>query len=98
IGIVRTADGLVRAIADADAIRERLDRLPIKTMGDLTAALEIEDLCTIGVVCAQSALARKESRAAHYRDDFPQTNQNLVTTITYDRNGIGQRRLEIDPA
>jgi fumarate reductase (CoM/CoB) subunit A len=98
IGIVRTAEGLERAVVDAGAIRERLDRLPVQTMGDLTVAIEIEDLCSIGTACALSALARKESRAAHYRDDFPQADPAWIRTITYDRNGIGQRRLEVDSA
>jgi fumarate reductase (CoM/CoB) subunit A len=97
IGIVRTAKGLKCAIADAGAIHEQLSRLPIQTMGDLTAALEIEDLCAIGIACAQSALARKESRAAHYRDDFPQTDPAWVRTVTYDHNGIGERAIEVDP-
>jgi succinate dehydrogenase/fumarate reductase flavoprotein subunit len=98
IGIVRTAEGLERAIAEANAIRERLDRLPVQTMGDLTVALEIGDLCSVGIACAASALARKESRAAHYRDDFPQTDPAWIRTITYDRNGIRHRSLKIDPA
>jgi len=98
IGIVRTAEGLERAIADAGAISEQLDRLPVQTMGDLTVTLEIEDLCAVGAACARSALARKESRAAHYRDDFPQIDPASVKTVTFDQNGIGQRNLKIDPA
>lgn len=97
IGIVRTAEGLERAIADAGAIRERLARLPVQTMGDLTTAIEIDDLCSIGTVCALSALARKESRAAHYRDDFPQTDPVWMRTVTYDQNGIEERRIDVDP-
>jgi fumarate reductase (CoM/CoB) subunit A len=97
IGIVRTAQGLERAIADAAFIAERLAGVPVQTLGDLTAAIEIEDLCSIGAACALSALARKESRAAHYRDDFPQADPAWVRTITYDRNGIGERPLAVDP-
>ena len=98
IGIVRTAQGLERAVVDANAIRERLNALPVQTLGDLTAAMEIQDLCIIGNACALSALARKESRAAHYRDDFPQSDPTWIRTITYDQNGVGERCLEIDPA
>jgi succinate dehydrogenase/fumarate reductase flavoprotein subunit len=97
IGIVRTAKGLERAIADAAAITERLTGLPVQTLGDLTAAIEIEDLCSIGTACALSALARNESRAAHYRDDFPKTDAAWMRTITYDRNGVGERPLVVDP-
>jgi len=97
IGIVRTAKGLERAIADAAAIAERLTGLPVQTLGDLTAAIEIEDLCSISTACALSALARNESRAAHYRDDFPKSDPAWTRTITYDRNGVGERPLVVDP-
>jgi succinate dehydrogenase/fumarate reductase flavoprotein subunit len=97
IGIVRTAEGLEQAIADAAAIRGRLAGLSVQTVGDLTTAIEIEDLCAIGTACALSALARKESRAAHYRDDFPQTDPAWVRTVTYDRSGIGGRHIDVDP-
>lgn len=97
IGIVRTAKGLEQAIADAGSIAERLAQLPVQTLGDLTAAIEIEDLCAIGTACALSALARKESRAAHYRDDFPQTDPAWMRTVTYDRNGVTERPLVEDP-
>ena len=52
IGIVRTAERLERTIADAASIAEQLVRLPVQTLGDLTAAIEIEDLCSIGAACA----------------------------------------------
>ena len=61
IGIVRTAEGLQTAVADAAAIRERLSGLPVRSLGDLTAALDIDDLCSIGTACAASAFARTES-------------------------------------
>jgi len=31
-------------------------------------------LCTVGLLVARSALAREESRGAHYRTDFPTHN------------------------
>jgi fumarate reductase (CoM/CoB) subunit A len=96
IGIVRTAEGLRRAIADACAIRERLSQLSVRSLGDLTAALEIQDLCAIGTVCAESATVRTESRASHYRDDFPMTDPSWIRTVTHDRNGVGERAIEID--
>jgi fumarate reductase (CoM/CoB) subunit A len=97
VGIVRAADGLLKAAGDAGAIRDRLAQFPVRSLGDLTAALEIEDLCNIGTACARSALARKESRAAHYRDDFPATDPAWVRTVTYDRNGVGERAIAVDP-
>jgi succinate dehydrogenase/fumarate reductase flavoprotein subunit len=97
IGIVRTASGLVRAIAIATSIRERLAGLPVVTMGDLTASIEIEDMCMIGMACASSALHREESRAAHYREDFPNSDPASIRTVTYDKNGPALREIARDP-
>ena len=96
IGIVRTEEGLQQAVAGARTVGERLSQLPVGTLGDLTAALEIEDLCEIGIACARSALARKESRASHYRDDFAQTDPTWIRTVTYDKNGVSERAIEVD--
>ena len=38
-----------------------------------------------------------ERRAAHFRDDFPQTDPARVRTVTYDQNGVGERGIEVDP-
>lgn len=97
VGIVRSAEGLLKATSDARTVRARLAGLPVRSLGDLTSALEIEDLCTIGEACAQSALARAESRAAHYRDDFPAIDPAFVRTVTYDRNGVGTRAIAVEP-
>jgi fumarate reductase (CoM/CoB) subunit A len=96
IGIVRTAAGLAQAVVEAFAIRERLADLPLLTIGDLTAAMEIEDLCLVGTACATSALQREESRAAHYREDFPNANPNWIRTVTFDKNGPALRELTRD--
>jgi len=71
LGIVRTADGLEQARAEAAAMGVRVARLPQETLGALIAAVELEHLAAVGTACAASALLRTESRAAHYRDDFP---------------------------
>ncbi len=34
-------------------------------------AIELGNLLTVGDLIVRSALARKESRGAHYRNDFP---------------------------
>ena len=97
IGIVTTADGLLKATGGCSRHRGETCTTAGHSLGDLTAAIEIEDLCTIGTVCAQSALAREESRAAHYRDDFPAMDTSWVRTVTYGRNGVGERAIAVDP-
>jgi fumarate reductase (CoM/CoB) subunit A len=96
IGIVRTQEGMERAIADVESVNDRLTRLDMRTLGDLVGAMEIADLCSIGRVCAQSAMARPESRAAHYRDDFPMTDPNWIRTVTFGAKGLAVQAIEVD--
>jgi fumarate reductase (CoM/CoB) subunit A len=91
IGIVRTAAGLEAALAEIERIRGTLAELRTRTLGDMLIAHEISDLCSVGAACAESALLREESRAAHYRDDFPTTDRSWARTITVGPDGIATR-------
>jgi succinate dehydrogenase/fumarate reductase flavoprotein subunit len=97
IGIVRSADGLRAALARAETIRERAQALPAVGQGDLIARVEICDLCTVAVACAESALMRRESRAAHYREDFPELDPAWQRTIFYSGAGLESRAVAGDP-
>jgi len=68
VGIVRSAEGLRRAIAKLQAIA------PGAAHPTSRRAWEAQSLSTTGLLVAQSALAREESRGAHYRTDFPTHN------------------------
>jgi L-aspartate oxidase len=64
-GIVRTGKGLKQAI-------ERLQQMASRVAHPHTRrAWEAQNLRTVGLLVARSALARQESRGAHYRTDFP---------------------------
>jgi succinate dehydrogenase / fumarate reductase flavoprotein subunit len=46
---------------------------------ELTAALELKSLITVSEIIMSSALARRESRGAHSRSDFPnRDDQNFL--------------------
>ncbi|HTV82432.1 MAG TPA: L-aspartate oxidase [Acidobacteriaceae bacterium] len=62
--------GLLR---DAAGLRAAQQDLEAKEIPDVTGrqALELRSLYTIGALIVASALAREESRGAHYRNDFP---------------------------
>jgi L-aspartate oxidase len=65
VGIVRTAGGLHRAI-------HHLERLAPRVAHPRTRrSYEARNLHTAGLLVARSALAREESRGAHYRTDCP---------------------------
>jgi L-aspartate oxidase len=65
VGIVRDALGLRRAL-------EHLDRMCRKVADPATRrGYEARNLQLLGTLVARAALAREESRGAHYRLDFP---------------------------
>ena len=52
--------------------------------------MSVSNLALLGRLLASSSLAREESRGAHYRTDFPETdNQNwsAVTRLEQDSEG-----------
>ncbi|HTR65565.1 MAG TPA: L-aspartate oxidase [Terriglobales bacterium] len=66
VGIVRTREGMKSAI-------DRLQQLAPRVAHPHTRrAWEARNLQTVGLLVATSALAREESRGAHYRTDFPE--------------------------
>jgi L-aspartate oxidase len=65
VGIVRTGAGLKRALQQLEQIAPRIARPHTRR------ACEAQNLHLTGRLVARSALAREESRGAHYRIDFP---------------------------
>jgi L-aspartate oxidase len=65
VGIVRIANGLKRALDQLQAMTPRLVHPHTRR------AFEARNLHILGLLVARSALARQESRGAHYRLDFP---------------------------
>ena len=75
--VFRTHDVLEEGVKKVLAIADRLSRVRLKDHSKVfnTArieALELENLVDVAAAAVTSALARKESRGAHSRIDFPQ--------------------------
>ena len=97
IGIVRTPEGLRGAREDLVEIRAETAALPQSTVGDLVAAVELEDLCAVGDAVAASASARTESRSAHYREDFPAEDPAWLRTVVYRQGRVSTQPIEREP-
>jgi len=65
VGIVRTGVGMKHAIEQLTQIVPRVSHPHTRR------SHEAQNLCCLGLLVARSALAREESRGAHYRTDFP---------------------------
>jgi succinate dehydrogenase / fumarate reductase flavoprotein subunit len=77
--VFRDQPGLEKACAKVDELQERFKSISLACKNrhfnlELIDALECRHLLNCASVILQSALYRKESRGAHYREDFPERN------------------------
>ncbi|HEU4371270.1 MAG TPA: FAD-binding protein [Methylomirabilota bacterium] len=74
-GLVRDADGLSAALAEIDRIEASLDAVGVAGDPALNTAwqdwLSLRNQTLAARLIARSAFARRESRGAHFRRDFP---------------------------
>ncbi|MCC6380154.1 MAG: FAD-binding protein [Burkholderiales bacterium] len=90
VGIVRDAAGLARALTTLSALRVELARIGVAD-GDRGFNpswhdwLNLANLIDVGEAIATAALAREDSRGAHFRADFPQTGDFATSTYTVVR-------------
>ncbi len=104
VGVIRTAAGLKRGL-------ERLKALAGETLKTGIAAdslafnltwhdwLNLRSLLEVSEVIAAAALARENSRGAHYREDYPEEGDLLSSTFTLVRqagSGLEVTRQPVD--
>ncbi len=87
-GIIRTREGLERGKAGIRALRQDLDHTGIGGGQSLAFNLSwhdwlnLENLLDLSEVICQAALARENSRGAHYREDFTAPGDLASSTFT----------------
>ena len=93
VGIVRDAAGLLEAQADLNALDRALDGHALPTAErafNLTWHdwLNLKSLVAVSRAIAAAAIARRDSRGAHFRSDFPESGPLEQSAFTSIRNGI----------
>jgi fumarate reductase flavoprotein subunit len=99
VGVIRTAEGLTRAVAGLDALEAELLATGLPDM-DLAFNLTWHDwlnlrsLIEVSRVIARAALQRQDSRGAHYREDFPEAGELETSRFTLVRQVSGDLKVE----
>jgi fumarate reductase flavoprotein subunit len=90
VGIIRDARGLTTATNELGQLDAELDRIGIGGGRAFNLSwhdwLNLKSLVAVSRVIAQTALAREDSRGAHYREDFPDTGPLETSAYTSIRN------------
>ena len=93
VGILRDAAGLLDAQAELNALDRALDTCSLRSAErafNLTWHdwLNLKSLVAVSRAIATAAVARRDSRGAHYRSDFPDTGPLERSAYTSIQNGV----------
>jgi fumarate reductase flavoprotein subunit len=96
VGIIRDAAGLRAALTELDSLERVLNDTGIADANrafNLTWHdwLNLKSLVQVSRVIAEAALARTDSRGAHYREDFPEAgplDQSAFTSLRAKGGGL----------
>ncbi|WP_247828416.1 succinate dehydrogenase flavoprotein subunit [Arthrobacter antioxidans] len=107
VQVFRTEETLLEALRVIDTLEERYTRITVQDKGkrfnlDLLEAVELGFLLDMAKVMTAAALHRRESRGGHFREDFPERDdENFMThSMAYkdpSATGTSGVRLETKP-
>ena len=102
VGIVRNEDEMLRAVEHLRLMRKRASGVRVPGNREYNTgwhtALDLQNLLTVSEAITKAALERKESRGAHFREDYPSKDEksdkfNLVIW----KDDEGQMRIRQEP-
>jgi len=98
VGIVRTEHEMEQALACIDSLKRRAASVAVRGNREYNpgwhTALDLDNLLVVAEAITRSALARKESRGGHFRDDFPDKDPAYGTfNFVVQQNADGQMSL-----
>ena len=92
-GLVRDRDGLEQARARLAGLADEVGRIAVPGVPAANPAwqeaLDLENQLTVARVIVDSALAREESRGAHFRSDFPEQDDARWLRAVEATSGAG---------
>ncbi|WP_341829890.1 FAD-binding protein [Thalassobacillus devorans] len=91
VGLVRNGKDLNQAVAELERLKDRVNRVAVKGSQKYNLTwqelLNVRNLVTVAKMVTSSALIRTESRGSHYREDFPESNDERWLSNIYAAKG-----------
>ena len=78
VGIIRTKESLIEAKNELSRLKNKFGRNRVCTNCE---EYELRNMLTVASLITECALNRKESRGAHYRTDYPQTDKDGIHSV-----------------
>jgi succinate dehydrogenase / fumarate reductase flavoprotein subunit len=93
VGIVRTEHEMEHALSELETLKCRADKVAVPGNREFNpgwhTALDLRHLLIVSEAITRSALARKESRGGHFREDYPEKDSAFATFNHVTRLGAG---------
>jgi succinate dehydrogenase flavoprotein subunit len=102
VGIVRQEQEMLQALGRIRGFKAAAEKVSVsgnrEYNGGWHAALDLRNLLTVAEIITRAALDRKESRGAHFRDDFPVKDEQFGKfNIVVRRSTNGEMQLKREP-
>jgi len=103
VGVYRNGKDLAQAIEAIRELQERLSRARVRDHSrsfntELVASLELRNMLSLAEVIAVCAQERRETRGAHFREDFPERDdQHWLKHTMASLGSDGCPRLSLSP-
>jgi succinate dehydrogenase / fumarate reductase flavoprotein subunit len=102
VGIVRNEEEMQNATSELKKLRERAIKVKVvgnrEYNGGWHTALDLQNLLTVSEAITLAAINRKESRGAHFREDFPNKDAESGTfNLVIRKGGDGQMEIVKQP-
>ncbi len=102
VGIVRRESEMIRALECLELLRKRAADVAVSGNREYNpgwhTALDLHHLLTVSEAIARSAVERKESRGAHFREDFPSKDESFgACNIVVRRGPDGSMTISREP-
>ena len=93
VGIVRQEKEMLQALERIEQLKARAQRVGVSGNREYNpgwhSAIDLNNLLTVSEMVTRAALERKESRGAHFRDDYPAKDDKFGSFNIVIRKGAG---------